>query len=475
MAGKMYTKEQQEQALKEFELLGSVTAVIHKLGYPSRAALYQWYEHKKVDCLNNHGTMKFNKGSITSENSEKKHKEIASAKLKMEVLRRCFEDGEDVEYVARDIGYCRNTIYQWRKDYLKKGVVGLMPLQKRIPREKLPKKINKDISNPTVTEMQEKIKGLQLDVDILKETINILKKDPGVDMTAIKNREKVVIVDALKNKYSLSMLLAKLNFAKSSYYYQRNATRQPDKYFTFRKKIITLFHENRECYGYRRIYGKLKKTGYTLSEKVIQRLMKEENLTVWHAKKKKYSSYQGEISLGVENIISRDFHANKPNTKWLTDITEFSHPEGKVYLSALIDCFDGKVVTWTIGNNPNAKLVNTMLERAIDSLIDGECPIIHSDRGCHYRWFGWINLMKKFGLTRSMSKKGCSPDNSACEGFFGRLKNEMYYGKSWNNTSIKEFMILIDEYICWYNNKRIKVSLGFKSPVEYRKSLGISA
>ncbi|MDD4083775.1 MAG: hypothetical protein PHD05_10370 [Sphaerochaetaceae bacterium] len=83
MAGKMYTKEQQEQALKEFERLGSVTAVIHKLGYPSRAALYQWYERKKAGCLNNHGTMEFNKGSIATENAQKKHKKIASAELKM--------------------------------------------------------------------------------------------------------------------------------------------------------------------------------------------------------------------------------------------------------------------------------------------------------------------------------------------------------------------------------------------------------
>ncbi|MDD4083774.1 MAG: hypothetical protein PHD05_10365 [Sphaerochaetaceae bacterium] len=121
-----------------------------------------------------------------------------------------------------------------------------MPLQKRIPREKLQQKLNKDISDPTISEIK-KIKGFQLDVDILKQTINILKKDPGVDMTTIKNREKVVIVDALKNKYVLPILLAKLNFAKSSYYYQRNVTRQPDKYFTFRKKIINLFHENKEC------------------------------------------------------------------------------------------------------------------------------------------------------------------------------------------------------------------------------------
>ena len=167
------------------------------------------------------------------------------------------------------------------------------------------------------------------------------------------------------------------------------------------------------------MYGILKKSGYIISEKVVRRLMKEENLIVYKAKKKKYSSYKGEISLEVKNIIERNFYADAPNTKWLTDITEFSHPEGKVYLSPIIDCFDGKVVSWTVGTSPNADLVNSMLRKATMNLSETEHPIVHSDRGCHYRWPGWIALMDDFKLTRYMSKKGCSPDNSACEGFFG--------------------------------------------------------
>ena len=108
----------------------------------------------------------------------------------------------------------------------------------------------------------------------------------------------------------------------------------------------------------------------------------------------------------------------------LTDITEFSIPAGKVYFSPMIDCFDGMPVSWTIGTSPNANLVNTMLDMAIGTLGAEDHPIVHSDRGCHYRWPGWIDRMDEAGLTRSMSRKGCSPDNSACEGFFGRIKNE---------------------------------------------------
>ena len=144
-----------------------------------------------------------------------------------------------------------------------------------------------------------------------------------------------------------------------------------------------------------------------------------------------------------------------------------------VYLSPVIDCFDGMVVSWTKGTSPSAELVNTMLDKAIGTLGDGERPVIHSDRGCHYRWPGWIEKMESRGLTRSMPEKGCSPDNSACEGFFGRLKNEMYYGRDWKGVGTEEFCVRLDDYIAWYNAERIKVSLGGMSPVQYRMSLGL--
>lgn len=202
--------------------------------------------------------------------------------------------------------------------------------------------------------------------------------------------------------------------------------------------------------------------------------MKEQNLYVISIKKKKYSSYLGEITPSVPNILNRDFEASKPNEKLLTDITEFSINDDKVYLSPMIDCFDGYVLSWTIGLSPNANLVNTILKDVISGLKDDEKLIIHSDRGCHYRWPGWIKLMEENGLTRSMSKKGCSPDNSACEGFFGRLKNEFFYNRSWNKITTNEFIKQLNDYIVWYNTKRIKESLGYMSPVDYRKSLGLS-
>ena len=203
--------------------------------------------------------------------------------------------------------------------------------------------------------------------------------------------------------------------------------RAEDKYLEIRKRIVQLLHINRNIGGYWTIHVLLNNEGIIISEKMVRRIMRQEQLIV-KQKRTKNNSYKGEIAPAVENIINRDFHAEKQNQKWITDITEFSIKSGKLYLSPIIDCLDGMPVSWTIGTAPNTELTNTMLRKAIATLSPDEKPIVHSDRGCHYRWPEWIKIMDDAGLTRSMSKKGCSPDNSACEGFFGHLKTEMFYG-----------------------------------------------
>ena len=145
---------------------------------------------------------------------------------------------------------------------------------------------------------------------------------------------------------------------------------------------------------------------------------------------------------------------------WVTDLTEFSIPAGKVYMSPVIDCYDGMPVAWTIGTSPNAALANGMLADACSTLRDGEKPIIHSDRGCHYRWPEWIRICKEHGLTRSMSAKGCSPDNAAAEGFFVRLKQEFFHKRSFAGVSMDGFIDMLDGYMVWYRDKRIKTEFG---------------
>ena len=174
-----------------------------------------------------------------------------------------------------------------------------------------------------------------------------------------------------------------MDMAKSSYCYQVLAI-NTDKYADLRAEVKGPFEESSSRYGYHRIHSVIKSAGTTISAKVIRRIMKEEDLVVPNISKK-YSSYKGEITPAVENVINRDFKADKPNSKWLTDITEFYIPAGKIYLSPIIDCFDGLPVSWTIGTSPNAELVNIMLDEAITQLREDEKPIVYSDRGCHMR------------------------------------------------------------------------------------------
>ena len=157
---------------------------------------------------------------------------------------------------------------------------------------------------------------------------------------------------------------------------------------------------------------------------------------------------------------------DKPYKQALIDITEFALKDGKIYLSPLIDCFDGSPITWRIGKFPNSKLTNKMLKEAHE--IIGDCGIlINSDRGFHYRIDSWIKLMEQYGYKRSMSKKGCSPDYSMCEGFFGTIKNEFFYLNDWKYTTCDDFITKLEKYLIWFKNKRIKRRLGYLSLKEF--------
>lgn len=460
-----YSEEQYFKALEVYEQTKSVTKTMTILGYPARRqTLYNWINRRRL--------LPEERSTFRGYNTPE-HPRYPSLECKLEILHRCFELGETVQSVASETGYSTASIYQWRLKYIRKGAAALMRPGKATPRGPLVE--GQSTSSKEIEELKAKIQDMQLEIDILKETINVIKKDPGANKKPTNNREKAVVVDALKGKYPLPILLDKLNMAKSSYYYQKKRIDFLTKYEKDRNVITAIFHENKQIYGYRRIKAVLNRDGCILSEKIIRRIMRENGLKVKSKKIFRYNSYKGEISPSVPNILNRDFHTDKPNKKWVTDVTEFSIPAGKVYLSPIIDCFDGMPVAWNISTKPDAALVNIMLDRAIKTLPPGAHPIVHSDRGCHYRWPEWIERMENAGLIRSMSRKGCSPDNSACEGFFGRMKNEMFYGRTWQNVSITEFIQEIENYMNWYKDRRIKVSLGGMSLTEYRKSLGLDA
>jgi putative transposase len=461
-----FSNEQKETAVNYYMEHGKcVSRAIRALGYPSRTLLKQWIRERYPEEL----PRCYSKRPLVY--STKEQKEAA-------VLELCQRD-KTVDEIASENNVSREAIYLWANEVLGKGSISSVP-KKNKNREEESSNVEElqakvDSLKKQAKKLQEEVFRLRIEKDVIEKAAEVIKKDQGVSLSSLTNQEKVIVIDALRNVYSLKELLSVLHMSKSSYFYQETAMSAPDKYAQIRGMIKQAFNESSNRYGYRRIHDALKNESVKVSEKVVRRLMKADGLIVKCKRRRKYSSYAGEITPAVPNLIERNFHADKPNMKWLTDITEFIIPAGKVYLSPMIDCFDGLPVAWTIGTSPNAELVNTMLDNAIATLNPGEKPIIHSDRGCHYRWPDWIKRMDESGLTRSMSKKGCSPDNSACEGFFGRLKNEMFYCRSWENVTIDEFINEVDKYMHWYAEKRIKHSLGGLSPIEYRRKLGLIA
>ena len=227
------------------------------------------------------------------------------------------------------------------------------------PNEKMPKNLDavsfqntletKDELNAEIQHLKEEVANLRMERDALQIATKLLKKAGGIDLKSLTNKEKADVIDALRNSYQLKNLLKLFGLAKSSYFYLRSVSKLPDKYENLREKIKAFFHDNYDCYGYRRLHFLLRQEGITVSEKVVRRIMNEESLNAHGKKRNKYNSYIGEISPEVPNMLKRDFHAAYPNQKWLTDITEFHIPAGKVYLSPVIDCFDGLPVSWTIG------------------------------------------------------------------------------------------------------------------------------
>lgn len=480
-----YSKEQRNAAVRHFLEHGKNYSYTRKqLGYPSRQTLRIWVAEDAPD-----EAPSYCRKSSSSVYLSQQQKEQA-------VIDLCSRDGT-AQGVADRYGVSRYTLYEWKRQLFDRGATDSMPKKpddveptKQQPNsadelrdmnkelEQLAsdlQKQNEDLRKEA-EDLQKQVYRLRLERDVLEKAAEIIKKDQGVSLKTLTNREKAIVIDALKDRYPLKDLLSVFQMARSSYYYQEVCLRTPDKYEDLRETIRIDFSSSGGAYGYRRIHQGLKNRGEVVSEKVVRRIMREEHLVVPTKKRRKYNSYKGEISPAVPNVINRDFHADAPNRKWLTDITEFHIPAGKIYLSPIIDCFDGLPVSWAIGTSPDAELVNTMLDEAISTLSPDEHPIVHSDRGCHYRWPGWIERMEKAGLTRSMSKKGYSPDNSACEGFFGRLKNEMFYGRGWwKDVSIQEFIDRLDAYIHWYAEDRIKISLGGLSPIAYRRKLGLVA
>ena len=260
-------------------------------------------------------------------------------------------------------------------------------------------------------------------------------------------------------------LLAFDGMARSTFYYYLKRMKQPDKYRELKDVIKQIFSENKGRYGYRRITMELHNRGYRVNHKTVQKLMRQCGLKC-EIRRRKYRSYKGEVGKVAPNIIARDFKADRPNQKWTTDVTEFAVNNQKVYLSPILDMYNGEIISYNISLHPTFHQTMDMLDKAFAKIPDNTGLILHSDQGWQYQMGRYQLRLKEKGIIQSMSRKGNCLDNSVMENFFGLLKTEMYYKHSFH--SVEHLINEIEIYIDYYNNKRIKSKLKGLSPVQYR-------
>lgn len=240
---------------------------------------------------------------------------------------------------------------------------------------------------------------------------------------------------------------------------------KPDKYEDVKSTITQIYHENKGRYGYRRITLELRNREYIVNHKTVQKLLKMLGLKCM-VRIKRYKSYRGKVGKTAPNLLERNFKADKPNQKWVTDVTEFSLFGKKLYLSPVLDLYNGEIVSYNLSERPTFHQTVDMLMKAFEKIPDDTHLILHSDQGWQYQMRRYQYLLEQKGVIQSMSRKGNCLDNAVMENFFGLLKSELLYLQKFD--TVDQFIKELEAYIDYYNNKRIKSKLKGLSPVQYR-------
>lgn len=273
----------------------------------------------------------------------------------------------------------------------------------------------------------------------------------------------------LRSEHKLDNLLWAARLSRSTFYYHVKAFQAGDKYVQVKERIRAIFELHKGRYGYRRIVSALQSEGKKINHKTVLRLMQSLGLQCC-VRMKKYRSYRGQLGKTAPNILARGFSAPAPNQKWVTDVTEFRVGGEKLYLSPILDLYNGEIVAFETSTRPLFTMIESTLQKAFNRI--GRCGLIlHSDQGWQYRMPAYRALLHCRGVTQSMSRKGNCLDNAAMESFFATLKSELFYMKEFE--SVKNLQSEIAEYINYYNHDRIRAALGM-SPVEYRLKKGVA-
>ncbi|MGG3522032.1 IS3 family transposase [Bacillus pseudomycoides] len=383
-----------------------------------------------------------------------------SAEFKMNVLNYINETGASVEEATTffNVGNS-STVWKWKELFDTQGIDALQLKTKERPSMK-----NEQKKNQFVEGSEE---ALLAEVERLRMENAYLKKLPCLNSRKgkITEKDKAKIIYELRHEFKVIDLIKVADIPRSTYYYWVKRMNRPDKYSEVKEMIKQIFDEHKGRYGYRRITLALRNCGILLNHKTVRCLMSEMNLKSL-VRMKKYRSYCGKVGKTAPNILKRDFKATRPNEKWVTDVTEFHLHGEKLYLSPILDLYNGEFIAYNVEKRPVYPLVSKMLDKAFEHLKADDSPILHSDQGWHYQMKKYQHTLKERGITQSMSRKGNCLDNAVIENFFGLLKSELLYLQEFQ--SMEHFTLELEKYIHYYNNDRIKTKLKGMSPVQYR-------
>jgi putative transposase len=277
---------------------------------------------------------------------------------------------------------------------------------------------------------------------------------------------KTQVIVTLKADYPLAVLLRVARLARSTFFYHQARMDRQDPQADLKQAVTEAFTQAHGRYGHRRVHAVLARQGWQIAKKTVLTLMRALGLVCKIRRRRPYTSWKDKAGKIAENILNREFTATTPNTKWVTDLTEFRIATTKIYLSPIIDLFDRSVVAYTHSGSPTTNLTNSSLRKAITTLPTGQTPLVHTDQGLHYQHASWRTLLADAGLTQSMSRKATCLDNSIAENFFGHLKEELFHHNHFD--TVEQFTTALDDYIDWYNTTRISTTLNNLSPAEYR-------
>jgi putative transposase len=262
------------------------------------------------------------------------------------------------------------------------------------------------------------------------------------------------------------VLLEAAGLARSTFFHHQARLERADPHADLKEAVTDAFGRSRGRYGHRRLHALLRRQGRRMAKKTVLKLMRALGLVCKVRRRRRYSSYKGQVGQIAENVLDRDFTAERPAQKWVTDVTEFRIGGQKVYLSPVIDLFDRSVVAYSWSVSPSLELTNSSLRKAVATLKAGQAPLVHSDQGVQYQHRSWRRILAGAGLEQSMSRKATCSDNAVTENFFGHLKEELFHHDRFG--TVPEFVGASEEYIDWYNTTRISTTLKGLSPVEYR-------